>query len=389
MDDKQKFSFDTPETILTISEVIISGENPDSDLRAHIEKSDKKMKEISSLSTQKKTRLEEEINKSAAYDKDGYHIMFSDVAKAVETILSEPDSLFLPALYRNTDPSQEFAVSRWVADKVYHLPTLLGTTNLEPLNPGNYLVSAEQKDSKGNSIKLEHRFKATSDEEAKKVYKEISSQLAGPQQKIWLACWRLGNELGRHTYQCHLTDLMKIAHPDREACFSSDEKLDFFEHLKSLERTKFVFSKPQKKKKNGETVYQKFEIPLLQIPGRIEEEKATSPDQLTIVLMNLVPNPGKMAFVGTRIKNRTLELHADDTQLATWIQMRKSQVPTQKHLSVDLGFLFQLAGLERTAESNKSQARKSLRNKLQRLVDKGILVKVPEKLDETVQIPIR
>ena len=315
--------------------------------------------------------------------------MFSDVAKAVETILAEPKSQLLPALYRNTDPSQEFAVSRWVADRMYRLPSLLGTTTLQPLNPGNYLVSAEQKDSSGNSIKLEHRFKATSDEEARKLYKEISTQLAGPQQKIWLACWKLGCELGRHTYQCRLTDLMKIAHPDRDACFSSQEKLEFFEHLKSLEQTKFVFSKPQKKKKSGDIVYQKFEIPLLQIPGRIEEEKATSPDELTIVLLSLAPYPGKMAFVGTPIKNRTLELHSDDTQLATWIQTRGSQVPKQKNISVDLGFLFQLAGLERTAESNKSHAKKLLKNKLQRLVERGILSGMPNKLEEKVSLPIR
>ena len=113
------------------------------------------------------------------------------------------------------------------------------------------------------------------------------------------------------------------------------------------------------------------------------------PEQLTVSLMNLNVDVGKMAYVGAAFKNKTLELHPDDTQLATWLQSRKSQRKGESVIQVDLEFLFAQGGLARTALSNTRRAKKLLKNKLQRLQEKGVIRSFPEYLEEIVFLRIR
>lgn len=194
--------------------------------------------------------------------------------------------------------------------------------------------------------------------------------MAGVQQKIWLACWSLANELGRHTFTCELTDLMKIAYTERKGYFSVNEKVEFYDHIKSLEQTKLGFSQITKKKNRKRLVCETFEIPLLQVHYHSGTKEGRYPLSLTLSILNAVPNPGAMAFVGAAFKKKTLELHADDIELATWIQTRKSQLKDEKFIRIDLAFLFKLAGLEKTAITNKRQAKKLLQKKLCRLCEK-------------------
>ena len=304
---------------------------------------------------------------------------FNDVSQAVETILAEPkEEQLLRPLYKNINPNEGFGVERFVLDRVYYLPQLLENTQLTFLSGMTYLVSSEQKDASGNAIRLEHRFQATNEEEAKKLYEKISAKLAGVHQKIWLACWRLGNQLKKFTYTCALTDLMKLTYPDRDGYFSMAERIDFYEHLRSLEQTRFVFSKPYMK--GSKELMLSYFIPLLNISQQLGKERY--PQHITLSIRALVPYPAneKIVNVAAEIKHRTLELHADDTQLATWIQARKGQRPQEECIEIDLDYLLKLAGLERTALSNKTAAKKLLRKKLQRYVEKGILRAFPEKI---------
>lgn len=321
-----------------------------------------------------------------------------EIAEAIETILSGNSEQITSTFYRNIDTSEEFGVSRFVADRVYYLPKLLENATLTFVQDTSYLVSAESKDSNGNSIKLEHRFKATSEKEAHKLYEKIYFQLAGVQLKIWLACWRLGDELRRYSYTCRLTDLMKIAYPERKGRFSVLDRTEFYDHLKSLEQTKLVFSKPKTSTskpnpKNANStkkdLFQSFEIPLLQILSRVGGEEDKYPMQISISIMNLFPHPGKMAFVGTAFKLKTLDLHADDTQLATWIQTRKGQRPDDAFLTIDREFLIKLSRLQRTDASNRSVATKKLLLKLQRLAAIGVIKEVPTKITKDIKLRVR
>ena len=87
--------------------------------------------------------------------------------------------------------------------------------------------------------------------------------------------------------------------------------------------------------------------------------------------MNL--DVGKMAYVGAAFKSRTLELHSDDTHLAAWVQTRKSQRRGEPILQVGLEFLLAQGGLARPAISNRRHAKRLLKNKLQRLQEKGVI----------------
>lgn len=293
--------------------------------------------------------------------------------------------------YKGIDPDIGFGVERFVLDRMYYLPKLLQDTILTHLSGINYLVSSEQKDSSGNSITLEHRFQATTEEEAKRLYEKISAKLSGVQQKIWLACWRLGNHLKKFTYDCELTDIMKFTYPERNVYFSVADKIDFYEHLKSLEQTRFVLSKPYRKPGNSKKDLRiSYTIPLLTIPVHFGEAERY-PQRITLSIRAFDPEPihEKIAHVGAEIRHKTLELHADDTQLATWLQARGNQRQKNGIIELDLDFLFTLAGLKKTASSNKSEAKKLLRKKLQRYVHKGIILSFPDKLENRVSLKIR
>lgn len=292
------------------------------------------------------------------------------------------------SFYRNIDVSEEFGVSRFLTDRMAYLSRLLEKVSLEYVEDGMWILVSEIKDSRNNSIRLEHRFQATSPEEAKRLYTKISSQLAGIELKIWLACWKVANELRRLTFTCRLSKIMNAACPETRSSFSTADKTTCFVHLKNLESTKFLFTMLLGRKK-GREMYQTIEIPLLRVVAHVGYEDGKYPEQLTLSLMNRDVDVGKMVHVGAAFKNRTLELHPDDTQLATWIQARKSQRRGESVLQVGLEFLFTLGGLTRTAVSNRRHAKRLLKNKLQRLQEKGLISSFPDHLEETVLLTVR
>jgi hypothetical protein len=310
------------------------------------------------------------------------------VEGVIPDLLPAEMALMPCSFYRNIDASEEFGVSRFLTDRMAYLSRLLEKMSLEYLEDSMWVLLSEIRDSRNNSIRLEHRFRATSPEEAERLYAKISSQLAGIELKIWLACWKVANTLRRSTFTCRLIEVMNVAYPETASFFSTADKTTFFIHLRNLESTKFLFSMPCGTKK-GRAVSQTIEIPLLRVIAHVGHEDGKYPEQLTISLVNLEVDVGKMAYVGAAFKNRTLELHPDDTQLATWIQTRKSQRKGESVIQVDLEFLFAQGGLARTALSNRRHAKKLLKNKLQRLQEKGVIRSFPELLEERVLLKIR
>jgi hypothetical protein len=290
--------------------------------------------------------------------------------------------------FRNIDVSEEFGVSRFLTDRIAYLSRLLEKMSLEYVEDCMWVLFSEIKDSRSNSIRLEHRFQATSLGEAERLYAKISSRLAGIELKIWLACWKVANDERCSSFNCRLADLMNAAYPETHSYFSSADKISFFVHLRNLESTKFIFSTPFATIKRR-VMSQTIELPLLRIVAHVGLQDGKYPEQLTISLMNLDVDVGKMAYVGAAFKNKTLELHPDDTQLATWIQSRKSQLREESVIQADLEFLFAQGGFAKTALSNRGHAKTLLKNKLRRLQDKGVICSFPERLEEMVLLKIR
>ena len=345
---------------------------------------------VGDLSEEDKLKLKQALSKPNSITtldgKKKSQAEYEEVKNAVEDILSSPNDDF----YKSINPSEEFGISRFVSDRVYHLPELLREPELIRQEGTNtYIVRAEIGDSQGNTIKFEHRFPSKSEESAIETSEVIIQRLQTVQHKIWLAAWQLANKLGRLTYTCQLTTLMHLCHPERNGYFSTKEKIQFFEDLRSLENTKILFSKRTKTKRSKNFIIEDFEIRLLEI----EQKKSTQekyPSQLTLTILNpRAFQNQKMAFVSAGFKHRTLELHADDTMLAQVIQTRKSQCMDKKFLRFEREYLIEIAGLKKTNQTKKAVANKSLLKKLKRLEDKGVIVKAPHKINELVSIRIR
>jgi hypothetical protein len=277
--------------------------------------------------------------------------------------------------YKSIDPSLEFGVSRTVSDKLYHLPKLLVQPQLTwQEGTTTYIIQSSTPDSAGNTITLEHRLHATSHEEAEKIAAIVADRLRGILHKILMAAWKLANDLKQFTFTCELTHLMRLCNPDRTASFQSKDKIEFYEHLRSLENTKIVYSRKDPSKSGKKAVTQSIEIRLIEIHNKTGK-KEEYPQTITLSVLNAPALQNeKMAFVGAGFKNTTLELHVDDISLAAWLQSRKAQLNNaDKTTTIDEDYLFKVAGVEKTALLNKSMARRRLLKKLERYAKQGII----------------
>ncbi len=297
-----------------------------------------------------------------------------EVKKAVETILTEKNK-FEDNFYKTIDSTIEFGISRTISDKLYHLPKLLlqpeliwqeGTTS--------YIIRSSTPDSAGHTISLEHRLQASSHEEAEKIAGIVTDRLRGVLHKIHIATWKLANELKQFTFTCQMTELMRLCYPDRESRFQNQEKIEFYEHLRSLENTKIIYSR-KKSLKEGKSATESIEIRLVEIHNKVGD-KEEYPQTITLSVFNAPAlRNEKLAFVGAKFKNTTLNLHAEVISLAAWLQSRKAQhQDPSKTLTVEEDYLIRVAGLEKTAQKNKSTARKRLREKLTKCAEQGIIV---------------
>jgi hypothetical protein len=315
-----------------------------------------------------------------------------EVQQAIEAILARKPTSIEEGFYKTIDSKEEFGISRFVADRVYHMPKLLKNIELKRQKGTNtYILQSEQKDSSGSSIRLEHRLLASCPEEATKISEIVVKRLQGVQNKIWMAAWQLANQLERFSYTCELTKLMKLCYPERVADFNSAEKIEFYEHLRGLENTKIIFKrkKPSRSKSKLREEYIEYEIRLLEIHGKIVAHDSY-PNEITLTILNSAAFQNeKTAFLGAAIKNKTLELHSDDLSLALWVQTRKSQRMNENFIKLERDSLYRLAGLQKTSETNRSHANKLLLVKLRRLWDKGIIISMPEKIEKIVVLRIR
>lgn len=339
-----------------------------------------------------KQKIKEAITENLKQNQlsDGRQIItIQQVSKTIELILENEIKEIPEAFYKKINSQEEFAIDRVVADKMYNLPRLLENPVLIHQGEMTYIIQAEIKDSYGNSLKLEHRLLSTSPEEADKIARLVLKRLKGIQIKIWMACWKMANSKGRYTYTCRLSELMHYCNPLREAHYNSEERLEFYEHLRSLENTKFVFTKsiPKTSKKNKS---ESFELRLLEIHRHSGYEGDKYPEEITMTILNTVAfQKQKTCFVGVGIKNRTMELHADDALLSSIIQTRKNQQMKANHLKFERDSLMNIAGLEKTNKGNSTQANKQLLGKLERLKAKGIIIDHPKRIKNLISLKVR
>jgi len=305
----------------------------------------------------------------------------------------------LPQKFFKGLEANEFGIARLVADPINRMPELLKNSSSSELVTDNvYLIKWECNNSIGDKIRLEYRFRADSKEESDKRVDEFVKRITGRQKKVYEACWMMSNKKSQRIFSCELTELMEMAYPARKAgsYFSTKEKVTFYQDLLDLSETKLIVSKKQTKNQNNRNKEKidSFILPFVTIhktTGRIGgKESEKYPNRVSLsVLYNPLYKDEKMYNLGAGIKNTTLELEADEIQLAEWIQIRKSQSMTNPNIKFDRAFLIDLCKLNGTDKKNPTMANKRLLIKLERLKEKGIILGYPKQIKEIVSIKAR
>lgn len=218
----------------------------------------------------------------------------------------------------------EFGISRLMADPLNNIHKMLGQF-IPPQqinNDGLYLIQAECENSQKDKIRLEYRFRASTQKEADLQSQKYIQRLTGRQKKVYEACWALANKRQSRIVTCDLTELMLIAYPDRKNknSFSIAQKLDFFQDLLDLSQTQLTLQKASpakspKKKDHLDT----FLLPFLTIHktsgyNMVSSKKSDRyPNNISYsVLHNPLYERETMYNVGAGIKNKTLELRTED-----------------------------------------------------------------------------
>lgn len=344
------------------------------------------LKSLDNLEEEEKENVKNSIE-NIEKTKQSESLSISDVAQTIELILSSSQEIIPTKFYSGINEKDEFGILRIIGDKIPHLQKLLDDILIIQIDPTTYILQSEIKITANKSLKLEHRLYATNDEEAKKTGRIVKKKIEAAVLKAWLGCWAIANKKRRYTFTCHLTEIMNECNPNREVYFNSSEKAEFYEHLRILENTKFIYTNSYKQK--GKDKYESYEIRMLEI-HKHSGDKDEPPINITMTVFNsAVFQYGKMAFVAFGVKNKTLGLHADDTFLATILQVRKNQMMNSDVISIDRDTLIERAGLSKTNKTNKSHANKLLLNKLKRYLDAGILLAIPSKIEDTIFLKIR
>ena len=93
----------------------------------------------------------------------------SSEERVIQDLFPAEKALMPHSFYRNIDLSEEFGVSRFLTDRIAYLSRLLEKMCLEYVEDCMWVLVSETRDSRNNTIRLEHRFQATTLEEAERL----------------------------------------------------------------------------------------------------------------------------------------------------------------------------------------------------------------------------
>lgn len=285
----------------------------------------------------------------------------------------------LEPLFKTLKPD-EFGISRLIADPLANSYKLLPKGNPILLNGKLYVSVAECKNSKGDTIRLEQRYEADSQEEANKKAEERMGRITGPQRKVHGVAWALANKKRSRLIDCELTDLMIIANPGRpKESFSSTEKSTFYEHFFGLSKANIIVIK------EGETESE-FHMPFITIFKTSRHNPASDkisdryPNSLSFsVLYNPLYAKEALYHVGAGIKQKIFELRPEDAAFAEWISVRKNQKRTATSITFyERDELMKLAGLE--GIKRRATQNDRLLKKLKRIRKTGTIISYPSRV---------
>lgn len=270
------------------------------------------------------------------------------------------------SLFNSVNNEMNFGMSRVLTDSIYYLSPLLRDAKLNNIHENLYEAKGSIQNSKNETISIVYNFNANSNEEACLTFNNYKNIMINKGLKIWMAYWKMANEMGRLEYSCSMIDIMKhLCDEDRKSFFSVKEKEEHWAITKMLSMTKLTREKQVKKRGSAGTLTRWVEQPLVEIVGG--EKETESPDKYptTIAVRVLAPTP--KAYPAALYANSTLTLNPNDAYLAFMIQTRANQRGRgEKSLLFYWDFLFEAGNLQATAESKKAVAKAQTRKKMDR-----------------------
>ena len=286
-----------------------------------------------------------------------------------------------------------FAAIRLIADPLNNLYKI----NQPPVpkylqSEGVYVTVPECNNSKGDTIKLEYRFRASSQKEANIQVRYWWKRVMTSQKKAYQACWALASEKGiRGPIKAKLTDLMIRASPERtKDSFRSEEKARFYQDLFDVQQTPINFIK---KDQPNDTLI----LPFITVHRKGEcnplSDKVSEryPNEITYsVLDNPLYENEALYHIAAGITRGSLGLNKADVHFNQWISVRKNQLMDSTHIifqEKDAQQLYLVAGVSKI--ENKRMRNKRLLEKLHRLKKVDTIISVPLRVIFPFKIQIR
>lgn len=272
------------------------------------------------------------------------------------------------SLFKGVNYPEEIGVSRLLWDRIYHLPKLLEKLELIHIGHNSFQLRAEENTSAG-VVGLEYFFEASNDEEASKIASIFKCKIVGVGEHLLLACWDFANHKASWIFEVNTIDLFRKCYPLRKAHPNGEERKDFFNLIRLLERTKLFLTREKKKK-----VSVTYELPILQIYS-FERSLTLNgwPRRLKLQVIPSAVFEDKMTFLAAPISKSTLDLDIHYIHLANMIQIRRAQCNAAESISFSLGDLLIGARLVNTANIRLTEAKKLLFSKLVRIKSLGII----------------
>lgn len=307
--------------------------------------------------------------------KSNPNVILTTITEFVDQLEDKRQGAVKRKLFKGVDDEVEFGVSRLISDRVYHLPKLLEKLGLKSEQANSYKLHSQATTSVG-SVGLEYFFEASNDDEAKNVAAIFKRKIFGVGERLWLASWDIANEAGSWLFEVDTYDLYRKCHPERKAEPNGEERNEFFNLIRLLERTKFNFTR--KNKKQSSVTY---ELPIIQIFSFEGSSNSSGwPRRLKLQVLPPSAVADEMAHVGAHFHRKTLHLDHSDIHLASMLQTRRSQCKNADCVMFSLEDLIKGSGLQNTYEAKPNRAIKLLGDKLERFKKEGIIKSYPSKL---------
>lgn len=327
------------------------------------------LKENTQATEKERHRYFETLTMQTLEERQGVSFSIRKLLSLREVILGFQNNNITSPLFKNyIDHKTDFAMTKPVADKLAHLPSLLCTSSFEPLYENMWKLSAKitGKNSEEPVVELEYTFLATSQGEAEQLAEHYKEALKRGGLKVLLAYWKMACNQGKFVYSAHLHEIMELTSSNkRTSYYNMEERKRFWALTRLLEGTKLSIPFIQRNgSKRGKKI--KAEHRLLEILNRSVEEENGCPIEVKIRVIdqNIFENKSQLA---TAVANNILALDENDVMLGFSLEVRASQRRNHKGSTIDSNFIVDKGNLAATAKSNPRVAKKRGKEKLDRL----------------------